>query len=132
MNKQISIVIPYYIKNKKFYLWTQTRCSDDELNGLLEFPGGKVEEGESVIVAAQREVLEETKVRLNLDDLRLFKRYEFSNNLEISVYLFNDKNELFEISGYWEIQNLIELAQRIPPNNLRILKDLNFAKSDQI
>jgi len=40
------------------------RCSDDSLNGLNEFPGGKVELGETVIAAAIRECNEEAGIEV--------------------------------------------------------------------
>ena len=40
------------------------RCSDDSLNGLNEFPGGKVELGETVVAAAIRECNEEAGIEV--------------------------------------------------------------------
>ncbi|MCH2598374.1 MAG: NUDIX domain-containing protein [Pirellulales bacterium] len=41
------------------------RCSDDPLNGLNEFPGGKVEPGETVVAAAIRECNEEAGIEVH-------------------------------------------------------------------
>ena len=41
-----------------------SRCSDDPLKGLNEFPGGKVEPGETVVAAAIRECNEEAGIEV--------------------------------------------------------------------
>ena len=73
----ISIVIPYIKKDSELFLWVQDRKSSDELAGLLEFPGGKIENEETPEQAAMREVLEETGVFLDESKLKKFKNYDF-------------------------------------------------------
>ena len=69
----ISILIPYQLKNNQLNLWVQIRESNDELNGLKEFPGGKIEDGETPLKACLREVAEEVGVSLNESQVELFK-----------------------------------------------------------
>ena len=58
-------VVIAIIQNHKQEVFVCERKSDAHLGGLLEFPGGKVEENESPVKALQRELAEE----LNIDIL---------------------------------------------------------------
>jgi 8-oxo-dGTP diphosphatase len=123
VSTRISIVVPYISSGEILKLWTQVRVSKDHLNGLQEFPGGKVESGETLERAGRREVQEE--VGINLEKIKLFRTYSFPNKLEISVFLYNDVESKFEMAGYENIDLLMNNLDRIPPNNIKILKDLD-------
>ncbi len=120
----IAILIPFKIHQNSIKLWVQTRESHDELKGLLEFPGGKVELGESILSASLREVHEETGIILKKDDLRFFKTYSVFKKVLISVYLFNDSASLFNINSYKDLSYLQSNLSQLPPNNEVILTDL--------
>jgi mutator protein MutT len=123
--KPIAIVIPYRNdRDQNYQVWCQIRHSSDELNGLKEFPGGKIELSESPEEAAKREVLEEASVELTMNDLEPFKLYTFQDGLLIRVFLYNDKRGLFERANYISLMALCEQTELIPPNNLEILEDL--------
>lgn len=62
--------------------------SDD---GFLDFPGGAIEIGEEIEVAAKRELFEETGVVANT--LELFKVYSG----EITHYIYKNGNEIYGI-----------------------------------
>ena len=66
-------------------LWMQPRDSRDQTNGLLEFPGGKLEFGERAAQAAVREVKEELGIDVSKDELLLFRN---------SLNQFNGQNYL--------------------------------------
>lgn len=121
--KPIAILIPFKKSEKDLLLWTQVRDSSDELKGTHEFPGGKVERGESPLEAVVREVLEETSVEVMATNVRLFGQYPFGKLL-IYVYLFEDKLEIFNESGYQSGRVLKQMKNQIPPNNHVILNDI--------
>ena len=56
-------------------LWMQKRAEPGVLQGLWEFPGGKIEEDESSAEAAKREVLEEVGIVIPLP--KLFGCYDW-------------------------------------------------------
>lgn len=70
-------------------LWVQERVETGPLNGLWEFPGGKIESGESPLIAAIREVKEEVGVQILESNLAQFKMesYEKGEKL-ITLYIF--------------------------------------------
>lgn len=121
MIKLISILIPYYQRDDELFLWVQERISEDELNGLLEFPGGKIEGDESTQEAAQRETLEETGVDISLSAVKRLGSFEFSGGLVIFVHLFEDEEQTFSSRGYYRPDELLRLESKIPPNNVEIL-----------
>ncbi|MEE2672051.1 MAG: NUDIX domain-containing protein [Bdellovibrionota bacterium] len=121
--KPISILIPFKKTDEGLLLWTQIRDSDDELKGTFEFPGGKVEIGESPAEAAVREVLEETSVKVDSGEITRFGQYPFGKLL-IYVYLFEDKLGIFGQAGYFRGRELVQMKNQIPPNNLLILNDI--------
>lgn len=123
----ISIIIPFKRTNKSTHLWFQKRISNDEFNSLLEFPGGKVEEGELPIEAALREVFEEVSVKLQVSNLKFYKSmtYQYPNKtLNFFIYAFEDQKELFSSEGWKEItlDRLDSYKEMIPAANMPIIK----------
>lgn len=59
----VEVVAGFIIKDGKVIL--AKRKKGDPLEGLWEFPGGKVEEGESLFDAIKREMIEELNIRIN-------------------------------------------------------------------
>ena len=103
-------------------LWVQSRESNDELRGLWEFPGGKIEKGESPEDAALRETWEEAKVKVPRDKIIRFGQYQFPP-LMIFVHVYMDERGLFQESGYIALNDLLANKARIPPNNIVILEN---------
>ncbi len=64
---RIDIVMACGIIELDGLLYIQQRLADDIWGGLWEFPGGRLEEGESPAEAAIREILEETGWQVQLD-----------------------------------------------------------------
>lgn len=119
----VSIVIPYRQAEDQIYIWMQKRTSTDELNGKLEFPGGKIEKDETPKIAAIRETLEETGVKLESDDLNLATIHEEKLETKIiNLYVFvsgskvwnSIEDRLGEWYSYYEKDTFWE---RIPPAN---------------
>lgn len=122
--KLISILIPYYKENQRTFVWCQQRGGHDNLSGLLEFPGGKIEAKETPELAAIREVLEETGISLKLEQIQRLGSFEF-DDLTIFVHIFEDLNDLFSESGYHVLSYLIENKGKILPNNESILNEFD-------
>ncbi len=88
---RVAIVIWLNSENKMFL---QTRNEDGPLNGYLEFPGGKIEEGETPLEAAKREFLEETPFILSTKaEFTHLKSYQYDysdRKVEIFTYVLRD------------------------------------------
>ena len=71
------LVVGAVIENSGSFLVTK-RLSGDPFPGMWEFPGGKIEPGESPEEALRRECREELDVDLAVKDIRdvIFHRYE--------------------------------------------------------
>lgn len=119
--KLISIVVPYIYDAEDLLFWNQLRSDTEQ---VLEFPGGKIEDGETPIQAAVREVFEETGVELNLEELQLFKCYEFNEGLNIYVFLSMDKFRQFSKDGFKPSRFYTENLDKILPNNKIIFNEL--------
>lgn len=114
----VSIVIPYKILEEGLSIWMQKRLSSDELNGLLEFPGGKIEKKETPVIAAIREVKEETGVLLSESDLKLatiFENQQETSTISLYVFVCNGEN-LFE-ENWFQYDKREEFWSSIPPAN---------------
>lgn len=73
MNKpiiQVVVLIASISSNGIPRFLTAKRKADDAFGGKWEFPGGKVDEGEELIEALQREIREELSVTLDLREVR--------------------------------------------------------------
>lgn len=117
---------------KKGGSWLLTRHSERG----LEFPGGKVELGETIEEAAHREVMEETGARIK--ELQFIGEYEVtgSDNTFVKAIFFavidhlEDKQYYYETAGPVLIAGDI-LEQRWEPQYSFIMKDEVINKSIQ-
>jgi mutator protein MutT len=131
-NLIVSIVI--FLKEispQGFKVWVQVRLEEGPLFGLLEFPGGKIESGETAEAAGRREVWEEVGIVIPAETpVVLFKNQEYSTDLKnicLFVFLANydqlphDKGQWLDISYD---QKSTPIHGKIPPINHVILDDL--------
>lgn len=117
-------------------IWFQKRSEQGPLDGYLEFPGGKIEKGESPRAACLREVSEEVGIEKSEDeDLKkhfaFFKFYPFEySDRKVLLYVFISSMELQGFKGRGEfisaklIKNSPEYAAKILPANLQIIDDV--------
>lgn len=134
MKKNLIVSIAIFIKDigpTSFKIWTQVRLEEGALYGMLEFPGGKIEVGETPEVACRREVHEEVEVLLPEDEkLVLFKYQDYSvENKNICLFVFLSKFTDFPAEkGDWsEItydKKSDYLQGKIPPINHVIIDEL--------
>lgn len=122
------------IGHEKFNIWTQVRREEGDLDGLLEFPGGKIEHGETPLQAMQRELAEEVEIDVSEVPTVLFKMYPYLRkpDLQIALYcylldmsahlpLLADKGKWLEVD--YE-QSYRPFEGIIPPANRKIIAEL--------
>jgi len=134
LKKNLIVSIAIFIKDigpTSFKIWTQVRLEEGALYGMLEFPGGKIEVGETPEMACRREVHEEVEVLLPEDEkLVLFKYQDYSvENKNICLFVFLSKFTDFPVGkGDWsEItydKKSDYLQGKIPPINHVIIDEL--------
>jgi mutator protein MutT len=114
-------------------IWVQTREDDGPYHGLLEFPGGGIEAGETPLQAAVREVEEEVGIQIQEQDGVFMGTYQ--NELPgkmilLYVFLFPNAPAL-EDKGQWLTIKHPELSSGlkglIPAPNHIIIDDLFLA-----
>jgi len=122
---QVSIVVPFKIEGDVLSIWMQRRESSDELKGLLEFPGGKVEKEETPFNAAIREVQEETGV--GLEAARLMPNMTYKSSLKdktVVLNIFTYKSHGEFAGGWYKVEEIDRYFDDIPPANKKFLKDV--------
>lgn len=128
----IPVALTIFYRKRPDYLqvWTQVREDDGIYHGLLEFPGGGIEPGESPLDAAVREVEEEVGIVINKNHGQLMGIY--SNPLQgrtilLNVFLFPDHPSLAD-KGHWLDITSDQLSSpykgKIPEPNHQIIDDL--------
>jgi 8-oxo-dGTP diphosphatase len=105
--KKLLVSIAVFIKEideHGFKMWTQVREEEGPLYGKLEFPGGKIELGETPRNAMIREVFEEVGVDIkDFEAPLLFKIQDYLfNNKSISLYVYVSRfDQLPKDKGQW-------------------------------
>lgn len=132
--KNIIVSVTLFLKEinaNSFKVWVQVRLEQGLLYGFLEFPGGKIEDGETPEDAARREVLEEVGVAIPNDSpVLLFKYQDYGHETKnICLFAFlSNFDQLPQDKGQWlEItyeQKSLPYQGKIPPINHVILDDL--------
>lgn len=126
----VALALFYRVKNNILEVWTQKREDDGIYHGLQEFPGGKIEENETPLIAAVREVEEEVGIKINPDEGKLMGIY--SNPLPgrtilLNVFLFPDQESLVGRGEWLKIDKdhlSAPFKDKIPGPNHQIIDDL--------
>lgn len=139
--KNIIVSIVLFLKEinaEGFHLWVQPRLEEGPLFGLLEFPGGKIEAGETPESAARREVLEEVGLSIPENSpLVLFKMQNYSSETKnICLYAFlSPYDQLPRSKGHWLTINYDQMSAplqgKIPPINHVIIDELSHYMQSQ-
>ena len=126
----VAVLVIFRIKNKKIELFMQKRTESGPLDGLLEFPGGKVEYDESPQDAALREFCEEVQVISGSCSLFKIYKHDYTDRsvcLFVNIMRVDDKDFC---KGSWlelPTEFSTELwALKVPEANIDILKDLTY------
>ena len=124
----------FYIKSDTgLKIWVQTREDDGPFHGLLEFPGGGIEAGETPLEAAVREVEEEVGIVVKGTDAKFMGTYQNEHRertILLYIFLFPDYPALVG-KGEWLNISWEELSSPykglIPSPNHKIIDDLFLA-----
>ena len=124
----VSLLVAFRSKESGIQLFMQNRTEDGPLNGLLEFPGGKINPDESPEEAAIREFSEEVEVISGTCEQFKIYKYDYSDRcvcLFVNIMRVEDKEFC---KGSWAdlpkkfTEN--DWDKKVPDANLEILKDL--------
>ncbi len=85
-NNQFKLVTAAIIFNGKGSLLITKRSPNNKHGGYWEFPGGKVEKGESLFQCIEREIFEELSVKAKAKKI-------------LSIFTFRHQNELIKLVG---------------------------------
>ncbi|MFL5783205.1 MAG: NUDIX hydrolase [Bacteriovoracaceae bacterium] len=127
----VSLVLFYRQPEKDMLeVWTQVRTDDGVFHGLLEFPGGGIEPGETPLEAAVREVQEEVGIAINPDDGRFMGTYRRplpEKTILLYLHLFPPYSGLDE-KGQWLRISREKMSSvyegKIPGPNHQMIDDL--------
>ena len=126
----VSLAIFYRRSSEILEVWTQKRLDDGIYHGLLEFPGGGIEENESPLEAVVREVEEEVGIKVNPDSAEFMGTYSTflsEKTILLNVFLFPDQAGLFDKGNWLQIEKtkLSSIYQgQIPSPNHQMIDDL--------
>lgn len=83
--KVIEVVAAIIYKDGAYFA---TQRGYGEFEGMWEFPGGKIESGESSVVALKREIQEELGIDISIDKFLCTTEYDYSSfHLTMHCYL---------------------------------------------
>ena len=87
--KVVHVAVGVIYKDQQLFICK--RPDDKHQGGLWEFPGGKVEQGESVFAALQRELLEEVNLTVNGSEELMVIEHDYGDKfVRLDVHIVDD------------------------------------------
>lgn len=120
----VSLGIFYKFVDGKPHVFLQKRDVEGALKGKWEFPGGKIEIGESPVDAVIRELKEEVNIDLKSEDVALFKmaQHEYPET-NVILYSYVIKKSV-ELENWFPVDLNADFMNNVPEANHEIFKDL--------
>ena len=114
---------------KKGYVYIQKRRAKGLMGGLWEFPGGKIESGETEIECLRREIKEELGVNIRIGEKLMTHRHSYTR-FQVTLHVFQCQMHSGKLSPSvcddWKWVKPNELNQYpFPAANVKIVKLLN-------
>ncbi|SPY33839.1 8-oxo-dGTP diphosphatase MutT [Pasteurella canis] len=128
MRKQVVQVAAGIIRNEFGQIYLTQRLEGQDFAQSLEFPGGKVDLGESPEQALKRELEEE--IGIHILHAELYERFQFEYPTKVISFYFYLVDEWFGEpfgregqEGFWVAQSELDAGQ-FPPANARLIQRL--------
>ena len=109
-------------------LIAQRKSEDDIFGGLWEFPGGKIEDGETPEGCMARELMEELEIKVEVGTLITSNKHRYPNGIfELLAYRVQHIGGIFVLNDHNEIKwiTIDEISNfEFPPANTPIINYL--------
>ena len=126
----VALALFYERVDETLKVWVQTREDDGPYHGLLEFPGGGIEAGETPLAAVVREFQEEVGITILQEAVEYMGTYHNqlqNRSILLYVYLFSPTTDLLGKGQWLTIKRpklSLEFSGLIPGPNHKIIDDL--------
>ena len=122
--KEIHVVVGVLVENEKILIAKRKNYGDGA--GLWEFPGGKIEEGESQEECLKRELLEELGINIEVKDFIIYALHEnIEKNIHLYAYYAKYIEGIITLEAHDKIKwvSLEELSEyEFPPADIKVIE----------
>lgn len=129
--KDIYVVAAIIEKNDKILIAQRNK---GEFEGLWEFPGGKIESGETEQEALAREIKEEFNINIDVKDHLISIEHDYSTfHLNMSCYICHINDEQITLHDHYAIKWINPLEEHINwvPADIKVINAYNKYKGNK-